>query len=544
MRKAALNLLILLICTLSLSVDLSAKNPLDMRVLGEDEKTGDAHYVQFGESISYLELAKSRTVILDLPTVKKGVDRIGIRVNQDSMVLDAANPILVELESAGKLDVGIWDPNGGEASELLVSGKTKMAVKIIKKAPMITNDAIVFGILFLCLALIFFTSNSENKGWKKFYKYVPALLMCYLVPSILVSLGLISAEVSSTYSVAKNYLLPTALILMTLSIDFKGVLRLGNKSVIMFLTATVGIVIGGPLAILIVSTFSPETVGGAGFDAVWRGLATLAGSWIGGGANQTAMLEIYQYNPQKYGGMVLVDIVVANLWMAVLLLGVGRREAIDRWLKADSSAITELQEKVESYTKSITSNPTLRDMMVVLGVGFALTGLAHLLAQGATGWISATAMKDSVLNSSFFWIVVGATTFGLVLSFTKARKLEGFGASKMGSVFIYILVATIGMKMDIRQIVENPMLILVGIIWMAIHVIILVIVAKLIRAPYFFLAVGSKANIGGAASAPVVAAAFHPSLAPVGVLLAVLGYALGTYCAILCAQLMEIASGF
>jgi len=130
------------------------------------------------------------------------------------------------------------------------------------------------------------------------------------------------------------------------------------------------------------------------------------------------------------------------------------------------------------------------------------------------------------------------------LSFTKARSLEGFGASKMGSVFIYILVATIGMKMDIRQIVENPMLILVGLIWMAIHVIILVIVAKMIRAPYFFLAVGSKANIGGAASAPVVAAAFHPSLAPVGVLLAVLGYALGTYCAILCAQLMEYVSMF
>ena len=540
MKKATLNILIVLMATLSVS----ANNPLNMKVLEPGESATDAHYVQFGEAPSYLELAKSKSVILDFPTLRNGVEKIGVRVNQDSLVMDGNGLLLVELESAGKLDVGVYDPNGGESSALLVSGKSGMKVKVIKKAPLITNDAIVFGILFLCLALIFFTSHSENKGLKKFYKYVPALLMCYLVPSILVSLGLISAEVSGTYGVAKNYLLPTALILMTLSIDFKGVLRLGSKSLIMFLTATFGIVVGGPLAILIVATFSPESVGGVGFDAVWRGLSTLAGSWIGGGANQTAMLEIYQYNPQKYGGMVLVDIVVANIWMAVLLLGVGRREAIDRWLKADSSAITELQEKVENYTKSITTNPTLRDMIVVLGVGFAFTGLSHLIAQGATGYISATALKDSVLNSGFFWIVVCATTFGLALSFTKARSLEGFGASKMGSVFIYILVATIGMKMDIRQIVENPMLILVGLIWMAIHVIILVIVAKMIRAPYFFLAVGSKANIGGAASAPVVAAAFHPSLAPVGVLLAVLGYALGTYCAILCAQLMEYVSMF
>src|SRR5690606_41498401 len=108
---------------------------------------------------------------------------------------------------------------------------------------------------------------------------------------------------------------------------------------VMFFTGTIGIVIGGPIAILIISSFSPETVGGAGFDATWRGLATLAGSWIGGGANQAAMLEIYEFNQERYGGMVLVDIVVANLWMALLLLGVGKTEKIDKWLKADTSAI-------------------------------------------------------------------------------------------------------------------------------------------------------------------------------------------------------------
>jgi len=147
------------------------------------------------------------------------------------------------------------------------------------------------------------------------------------------------------------------------------------------------------------------------------------------------------------------------------------------------------------------------------------------------------------LAAEFFWIVVTATTVGLGLSFTKARRYEGAGASKIGTVFIFLLVAIIGTKMDIFMLADQPLLFLVGFIWMAFHAILLITVAKIIKAPFFFVAVGSKANVGGAASAPVVAAAFHPALAPVGVLLAVLGYALGTYGAIICAQMMAAVAG-
>jgi uncharacterized membrane protein len=289
----------------------------------------------------------------------------------------------------------------------------------------------------------------------------------------------------------------------------------------------------------------PATIDGVGVEAVWRVLSTLAGSWIGGGANQAAMLEIYEYNPDKYGAMVLVDIVVANIWMAVLLLGIGQNARIDKWLKADSSAIEELKNKMASFSATIKKEPKLKDYIVILGVAFFLTSLAHFFSSHVvTFFKSIPALQDSSLTSGFFWLIVLATTFGLFLSFTKARNLEGYGASKLGSIFIYILVATIGMKMDMTMILENPGIILLGLIWMAFHVLLLVIVAKIIRAPFFFLAVGSKANIGGAASAPVIAAAFHPALAPVGVLLAVLGYALGTYGAWACAVLMELASKF
>ena len=411
----------------------------------------------------------------------------------------------------------------------------------MEKDVLITDDAVVLGLLVSCLGLIFYTS--QLKTLKTIYKIIPALLLCYLIPSLFSTAGIISPKVSGLWPVAKNYFLPASLILMTLSTDLKGVIKLGPKALIMFFTATIGIIIGGPIAILITSLFSPETVGGLEFDAIWRGMATLAGSWIGGGANQTAMLELYQFNPEKYGAMITVDIVVANIWMAFILYGAGKSDKIDKWLKADSSTINDLKNKMENYSSAVERNTTFHDLMKISSIALGGVGIAHFLGSilsKCNNYFSI--FNDTVFTSHFFWVVVVSTTLGLGLSFTRLRSLEGAGASKIGSVFIYLLVAIIGMKMDITKALEQPLLIVVGLIWMIFHVGLLVLVAKIIRAPFFFLAVGSKANVGGAASAPIVASAFHPSLAPVGVLLAVLGYALGTYGAILCATLMEIAS--
>lgn len=415
--------------------------------------------------------------------------------------------------------------------------------------PLIVNDAIVFGLLMLAIASVFYTSSKTSGFWQKFYKVVPALLMCYLLPAIMSTAGLIAPEISQLYFVASRYLLPASLVLMTLSIDLKAIYNLGPKALIIFFTGTIGIIIGGPIAILLISAVSPETVGGAGPDAVWRGLATLAGSWIGGGANQAAMLEIFQYNPDKYGGMVFVDIVVANLWMAIILMGIGKTEKIDKWLKADSSAITNLKERVSAYSEKVTRNPTLSDFMIMLGLAFGAVGFAHWGSELISSFLignfeifSDTTSALSSFTSPFFWMITLATAVGIGLSFTSAKQYEGAGASKIGSIFIYILVATIGMKMDLTMIFDNPGLLAIGLVWMSIHAALLIIVAKLIKAPYFFLAVGSQANVGGAASAPVVAAAFHPSLATVGVLLAVMGYVVGTWGAYLCSLLMQIAA--
>ncbi len=424
--------------------------------------------------------------------------------------------------------------------------------------PFFTNDLVAFGILAGVLGLIFYTASSRHKFWRKFYSIVPALLLAYMLPAVLTSLNIISEEWtivengketvqhSRLYYVASRLLLPASLILFTLSIDLGAIAKLGWKALVMFFTGTLGIIVGGPVALALTGYFFPDLISATGNDATWRGLATLAGSWIGGGANQAAMLEIFEYNQDLYGGMVLVDIVVANIWMALLLIGINYDTRINRWLKADTSAIEELKQKVIEFTEKTQRIPSLRDYMVILGIAFFTVAVAHegatFISEGlksAFPVIADKSSKMSSLGSHFFWLISLATAAGILFSFTRIRNLEGAGASKIGSVFIYFLVATIGMKIDLSKIFEQPELILVGMIWMSIHAVLLIFVAKWIKAPYFFLAVGSQANVGGAASAPIVASAFHPALTSVGALLAILGYVVGTYGAWFSAILMS-----
>jgi uncharacterized membrane protein len=411
--------------------------------------------------------------------------------------------------------------------------------------PYFSNDAIVLGLLMLILAFVFYTSSRKTGFWAKFYSFIPPLLLCYFLPALLFwPLGLVSGETSKLYYFSSRYLLPASLILLTLSTDFKAIMKLGSKALIMFGAATLGIIIGGPAALWLILNVAPEGFFNAQPDMLWRGLSTVAGSWIGGGANQTAMKEIFTVEDNLFASMIVVDVLVANIWMAFLLYGAGQAPRIDRWLKSDTSAVETLKNKVEAFQASVSKIPTTADVFIVLGIAFGGVAFAHWGADVLVPWLSQyeeglkSARLDSLL-SGFFWLVVISTTVGLSLSFTKARNLEGVGASRWGSVFIYVLVATIGMKMNIGEVYRNIGIFAIGLVWMIIHVLILILVAYLTKAPFFFVAVGSQANVGGAASAPIIASVFSPALAPVGVLMAVLGYALGTYGAIICAYMMQ-----
>ncbi len=403
---------------------------------------------------------------------------------------------------------------------------------------LINSDGTTFGLLALCLGFVFYTST--HPSWKKFYHYVPPLLICYLLPAILNTLGIINGEGSKIYYMASRFLLPTALVLFIISVDLKRVFALGPKALGMFFTGTAGVMIGGPIALLVGSWFWPDVVGGD----FWKGMSTLAGSWIGGGANQLAMKEFWEVEQQLFSAMLTIDVLVASLWMAILLFMARRANEIDQRNGADVSSIESLRRSIQDYTAQYARIASLKDIMLIVAVGFGVTGLAHLFADILSPWLTDLKSTSKLIEFTgiykhFFWLIFIATAAGVVLSMTKVRELEAVGSSSIASAFIYILVASIGMGIDLSQIGNLFPIFVIGLIWISIHAGLLLMVGKIIKAPTFFLAVGSQANIGGAASAPAVASAFHPSLAPVGALLAIFGYIVGTLGAWACSLMMR-----
>lgn len=410
--------------------------------------------------------------------------------------------------------------------------------------PLITDNAAVLGLLMVVLGIVFYTANLKNKYIARFYSVIPPLLLCYFIPGLLNSANIIDGENSPLTGIGSRFFLPSCLILFTLNLNLKEMWNLRKRAGLMFLTGTVGIVLGGPIAVWITSLFAPQIVGGAGPDEVWRGLGTLAGSWIGGSANQVALKEILQPSPRLFSSIIAVDVLVAYIWMAFLLYGATKQQKFNQFFNADASDVEALTKRMDEQQKTNSRMPEAKDFIIMLALALGGTGLASLLADPIASYmtINFPELEKFSLTNSFFWIVLVATLIGIALSFTPARKLENAGASKLGTTLLYMLIVTIGMQMDIAAILENPGLFIVGIIWLGIHALLLFLVGKWVKAPFFYFAVGSMSNIGGVASATVTSAAFHPSLISVGVILSVFSYAIGTYAGWLTAILMQLVS--
>jgi uncharacterized membrane protein len=390
--------------------------------------------------------------------------------------------------------------------------------------PLINDPAGVLAALLAVLAAIFWFG--ETGPGRRLFGVVPRLVFCYFIPTTLTTLGVLP-DSSPLYDWIKTFLLPASLVLLILALDVPGILRLGPKAVIMLLAGTAGVVVGAPIALWLFSSVVPPDT--------WQGMTALSGSWIGGGANMVALAQIAGTSENMFGMMVIVDVTVANIWMGVLLYMAGQAERIDRWTGADTSAIEDLRRRVTEFQEKTTRVPQLQDLIMIVAIGFGGMWIATLAAQPLEQW--------APFFSATVWKMVVVTALAVALSFSPARQLEGAGASRIGSLMLYLLVASIGAHANFVEMREAPMLIAVGAVWMLFHVAILLGIARLIRAPVFFVAVGSQANIGGAASAPIVASAFHPGLAPVGVLLAVAGYVLGTYAGLLCMWLLKAVAG-
>lgn len=387
-------------------------------------------------------------------------------------------------------------------------------------AALLTDPMAVFAYLAAVLALVFWLSGIPRLN--KLFEITPPVIYAYFIPTISTTLG-ITPPASPVYDWMQRYLLPLALLLLMITVDLRSIARLGGMALLMMLAGTLGIVVGGPIAFLIFGGVLPE-------DA-WMGLAALSGSWIGGTANMVAIKESIGTPDSILGPIIVVDTVVGYGWMGVLLFLSAWQARFDRWNRARTDAIEATNRRLAELA-SIRRPTETGHAAIILGLGFAAT-----VAAVAAGARLPRIGTPTIINAST-WAVLIVVTGGLLLSFTPIRRLEEVGASRLGYAALYLLLTAIGAQADLRAVLGAPLYLATGVLWIAIHVAILLLAARLLRAPLFFVATGSMANVGGAASAPIVAGVYHPAMAPVGLLMAVLGYILGIYAGLACAWML------
>lgn len=392
-------------------------------------------------------------------------------------------------------------------------------------AAFLTDPVGVFGYLATVLGLVFWASR--RRRLKRFFSVVPPIILAYFIPTLSTTAGITPMD-SAAYAWMRTYLLPVALLLLMISIDLRAILKLGRMALIMMLAGTAGIVLGGPVALLAFGAWLPP-------DA-WKGFAALAGSWIGGTANMVAMAESVGTPDALMGPVIVVDTVVGYGWMGVLLFLSAWQARFDAWNDAKRDALRAAGhhlEEIEGQRQPV----DLPHLMMIIGLGFG----GAVLGKWAGGMVPE--LGDPKIITHTTWAVLLVVTVGLALSLTPVRNLERRGASTVGFGALYLLVSAIGAQADIAAVMDTPMFMAVGILWIGIHAAVLLLAARLVRAPLFFVATGSMANVGGAASAPVVAGIYHPALAPVGLLMGVAGYILGIYGALAAAYLLAMAGG-
>jgi uncharacterized membrane protein len=381
---------------------------------------------------------------------------------------------------------------------------------------MMQNPLAILCVLVLIEASILFFS--ENPKTQKLFKFPPPLFWIYFLPMIVSGLGILPQQ-HAIYPKITSTVLPAGLILLLISTDMKAILKLGRPALLMMFTGSLGVMIGAPLVVMLFKPWLPAEA--------WSGFGALSASWIGGSANMIAVKEAIHTPDAVFFPMIVVDTVVAYSWMGLLILLEGFQKTYDQWNHSDRSVIEELARK----TASVETDPKK----------FRLQYLPLILATAFGGaWIS-NKLADVLGDGSFAWAIILASTFGILFSFTSLRKLERHGASRMGHLFLFLVLTSIGARASLSGIFSAPLLIVAGVVLVLIHALFLLIVSRIAHIPLSIAATASQANIGGPASAPIVAAAYEPALAPVGLLLGILGNVMGTYLGLITSQLCKWA---
>jgi len=378
----------------------------------------------------------------------------------------------------------------------------------------------LLALLLSFVALVFWLA--ERKVLANLFELVPPVIWVYALPAVASSLGLIPRE-SPLYSLLSGTVLPASLVLLLLASDLGAVTRLGAPALTTTLVGAVGIVLGAPLALSI--------FGGALPPDTWSAFGALAGSWTGGNANMVAVRESINTPQAIFGVAVAMDFLVGYSWTLILLFLSRYQEPIDRWLGADQRQVAAAMERLQQANNQPQAPLSAPRFMMMLGLAFglsaALLGLGGLLPE-----------VGSILSHKT-WGFLLITTVSLGLSVTPVAQLERQGASRIGGGLLYLVMAGLGAQGDLSIIGKYPLFLLAGAVWIAFHALLLLITARIGKIPLFLVAVGSQANTGGVVSTPIVATAYREGTASLGLLMAVLGNIVGTYCGLTAAGLCE-----
>ena len=341
----------------------------------------------------------------------------------------------------------------------------------------------------------------------------------YFIPMLANTVGLLPAE-SNVYGTLTRWVLPGSLVVLLLSADIRGILKLGPTALGVMAASVGGIMIGAPVVMLIYRHWLPA-------DA-WQAVGALSGSWIGGSANMVAVKEGIGTPDEMFKLLIITDTIIPYAWMGLLIALSAHQEKFDRWNKSN----TQLLDDLVIHAKNNSNCNVVRHTLT----GTAAIAVIALLGAGIAVWASRVLPSVKNVVNPVAWSVIIATLIGISLSFSSARRLEFHGSNRIGFFLLYLVLASIGAKTNLSFMGNLPIFLVAGTTWMLIHAACLLLAARLFRAPMALAAAASQSSIGGPASGPVIAGIFHPDLAPAGLLLAVLGNISGTFLGLTTAQ--------
>ncbi len=389
----------------------------------------------------------------------------------------------------------------------------------------------------LCAIVAGIYRLSETRALAKVFNILPSVFWFYFIPMLLATFGFFP-EKSPTFTVIRDYFLPTSLFLLFISVSLPELLKLGRRTLMIMLAATGAVILGSVAGVLaILPLFKSGTLPAEHLESLWKGVAALSGSWTGGSANMAAVWESLtgetktDVERQIYSAMIAVDVCVAYPWMALLVALAGHQVKINRWLKADTRRIEEVNQRIaavsEGQSRPIATAKFLYMIALALVTALACKFFGAELQKIITAGIESPLWRS--IFGAYSIMIVLVTLVGLGCSFTPVSRLESYGASKVGYALLFLVLARIGAEGNLNVIRTFPAYLIMGIVWMLVHGAVLLVVVKFSRTPLFFAVTASQANVGGAVSAPVVAAAHQPSLAVVGLLMAIVGNVVGTF---------------